>query len=183
MMLSVVISIFVLKERSCSTSGWSKVSRSLFRFVAWRAADMNMAAMSAIICCKLLFTILFARMVMCKEIKRAKTGKQSSLFFIELFSFEDLPCPRTFVAGVAGSMISAPGIGIYLQTAVIIFGTCDVIVQQSTMLGEYFGVFRVFGKIFSFTRIFFSYRTVLLRCLPDNGCIYISVRAPCVREW
>ena len=59
------------------------------------------------------------------------------------------------MAGVAGSMISAPGIGIYLQTAVIIFGTCDVIVQQSTMLGEYFGVFRVFGKIFSFTRIFF----------------------------
>ena len=59
------------------------------------------------------------------------------------------------MAGVAGSMISAPGIGIYLQTAVIIFGTCEVIVQQSTMLGEYFGVFRVFGKIFSFTRIFF----------------------------
>lgn len=181
-MLSVVISIFVLKERSCSTSGWSKVSRSLFRFVAWRAADMNMAAMSAIICCKLLFTILFARMVMCKRNKKSEDWQAIFTLFIELFSFEDLPCPRTFVAGVAGSMISAPGIGIYLQTAVIIFGTCDVIVQQSTMLGEYFGVFRVFGKIF-LSPGSFSYRTVLLRCLPDNGCIYISVRAPCVREW
>ena len=48
------------KKDHALTSGWSKVSRSLFRFVAWRAADMNMAAMSAIICCKLLFTILFA---------------------------------------------------------------------------------------------------------------------------
>ncbi|MCS2388785.1 hypothetical protein NXV57_14975 [Bacteroides thetaiotaomicron] len=87
MMLSVVISIFVLKERSCSTSGWSKVSRSLFRFVAWRAADMNMAAMSAIICCKLLFTILFARMVMCKRNKKSEDWQAIFTLFYRIIFF------------------------------------------------------------------------------------------------
>ena len=68
-------------------SGCSEANRSLFRFVAWRAADINMAAIVADICCKLLFTILFVRMVMCKRNKKSEDWQGIFTLFYRIIFF------------------------------------------------------------------------------------------------
>ena len=52
-------------------------------------------------------------------------------------------------------MVSASWISIYFQASVVIFCAGDVIIKHGTVFCQNFTVFRIFGEILAFSRIFF----------------------------
>ncbi len=89
-----------------------------------------------------------------KEVKRAKITKQSSLFLLFYFIFENFACSGTFVIGITWSMFSATWVSVHFQSTVIIFAMFDILIEHCTVFCKNFDIFRIFSEILTFSRIF-----------------------------